>query len=1000
MIKYHESFDTLHIGTEPVRNYFVPFEKGQDAFEEREHSHRFTLLNGEWDFRYYSSYGRLEENFLDLPFTDKITVPANWQLEGLKREKPYDKPAYVNTRYPFPFDPPYVPDLNPCGVYRRTFAAKKDNMDTYIVFEGVDSCFYLYINNSFVGYSQVAHCTSEFNVEKYLIDGENTVTVVVLKWCDGSYFECQDKWRMSGIIRDVYLLERPVQKIDGYRIKQNFSDNFSKAWLSVEIDGADNANLRLCDAEGSLLEEKTAADGRAVFEIDNPTLWNAEKPYLYRLTITYGEETVGEYVGLRKIEIVGGAVTVNGAKVKFKGVNRHDSDPVTGAAISLAQMKTDFYIMKRHNINMVRTSHYPNSPRFYQLCDRLGFYVIDEADLEAHGSVEASLTIDDNWDYSGIALAVNIPEFEPAILDRLERLVKRDYNRPCVIFWSLGNESGYSKIMEKGARYIKSLDDSRLTHYESIHQLKDAEKACDSEETLSVVSRMYRSPQWLTDCYLKDENEHRPFIFCEYSHAMGNSSGDLEDYWKIIYDNDRLCGGCIWEFCDHGIEIGRDADGKPMYAYGGDFNEPINDGNFCCDGLVYPDRRVHTGMLEAKNVYRTVRVVSVNAEGGVYRFINTLDFTYSGELFNCTYTVKDKGRLILSGKIDVNVPPKSQLELTIPQLAELDGDSLFVRFSFTAKQDSPWGKSGDEAGFDQICIAQKPYDSLDCNSSGNIEYNEGKYDITVSGNRFSYVYSKELGSVSSIKFDGRELISKPVSFNAFRAPTDNDSSIKSKWLRFGYDKMFQKIYGITVEKSHSCVTVTADMALGTYVHFNNFRITSRTTIYPNGALKLSADVKVTDKRPYLPRFGYRLFLDGGFDKVKYYGYGPTESYCDKHQATYKDLFESRVENMHEDYIRPQENGSHFGCDFVELSDGNNKLRVTSNKDFAFNASIYTQEELTAKNHNYELVPNGNTVLCIDCKQSGVGSTSCGPQLDEKYQFNEKEFSFEFTLELT
>lgn len=997
MKTYHESYNDLHIGTEPCRNYFIPYDCSQDPFAKRENSSRFSSLNGEWNFRYYESFNRIEDDFLSMPFEDKITVPANWQLEGLKRQKNYDKPAYVNTRYPFPYDPPFVPDINPTGVYHRKFTVEADNMEKHLVFEGVDSCFYLYINDVFVGFSQVTHSTSEFNITKHIKSGENSLTVVVLKMCDGSYFECQDKWRMSGIIRDVYLLSRPSSKINGYTVKTDIASNLSSATLTVDVDCKDNVTIILSDENHNPIEKLENVNGKAVFSITDPILWNAEMPYIYHLTISNGKELIGEFVGLRKIAIIDGAVEINNTKVKFKGVNRHDSDPVTGAAISYEQMKKDLYIMKRNNMNTVRTAHYPNSPEFYQLCDKIGLYVIDEADIESHGSVEASLTTDDNGDYSGIALAINIPEFEKTIIDRLERLVTRDINRPCVIFWSLGNESGYSKIMERGARYVKSLDDSRLIHYESTHQLKTAEKAIDNEEVLSVVSKMYCSPEWLTDNFLTDENEKRPFILCEYSHAMGNSSGDLEDYWTQIYSSDRLCGGCIWEFCDHGIEIGKDENGNAKYAYGGDFNEPINDGNFCCDGLVYPDRREHTGMLEAKNVYRPIRAKAIDTAKGIYEFVNTLDFTSSESYVRCNYTVKDNGNFLFGKELNLRLPPKSSQTITIPELAGIEGESVYVKFSYTLIQDSEWSKAEDEVGFDQICICEGAHKIIAPDSSNNISTSENSCEIIVKGDCFCYTYSKESGNISSMTFNKKELLTKPISFNAFRAPTDNDSGVKWKWFRFGLDKLFTKIYNTTVQETDNSVVIISDMGLGSYIHFNSFKITNKTTIYSNGTIELSAQVKVAERPPYLPRFGYRLFLDNAFDTVKYYGYGPTETYIDKHHAAYKDLFVCKVTDMHEDYIKPQENSSHYDCSFVEVSDSATALNVKSDNNFCFNASIYSQEELAEKKHNYELVPSGSTILCIDYKQSGVGSTSCGPWLKDEYQLSEKEFSFRFSI---
>jgi beta-galactosidase len=644
---YHEDPQHLHINTEKNRNYFIPFSPEQDAFERREQSNRFFLLNGQWNFRYYDSFGDLEENFLEINEYSEIPVPSNWQLHG------YDVPQYTNIHYPIPYDPPFVPDQNPAGVYNREFTVDlSDGFERFLNFEGVDSCFYLYINNQFVGYSQVSHMTSEFNITPYLVSGTNSITVVVLKWCDGTYLEDQDKWRMSGIFRDVYIFSRPQNKIESFHITSKLLDSYTKADITVDVNASTEVTVKLFDGSGELLGEKHlhAGEAIAIFSIDYPSLWNAEHPNLYKVTLQTDEEIIGEKVGLRDIAVKNGAILLNGAAIKFKGVNRHDSDPVTGAVISREQMLVDLHLMKLHNINSIRTAHYPNSPIFLQLCDELGFYVIDEADLESHGAVEAAHTQKNNGDYSGIALLVARDDYEKAILDRIDLMITRDFNRPCVILWSLGNEAGYSKNMEKAARYVKEYDPTRLVHYQSMHELEGAEKADDSEATLDVVSVMYPSTDWMKNDFLQKENEKRPLILCEYSHAMGNGPGDLEDYWNVIYSNDRFSGAFIWEWCDHGIKVGEDSNGKAKYAYGGDFNEPRHDGNFCLDGLVYPDRTPHTGLLEAKNVHRPIRVKPVSVSEGVFEFINTYDFSDLSDKLECTVQVTDLRNVNLQEK--------------------------------------------------------------------------------------------------------------------------------------------------------------------------------------------------------------------------------------------------------------------------------------------------------------------------------------------------------------
>ena len=555
---YHENTEALHIGTLDKHCYFIPFSKGQDPFESRENSTRFELLNGDWDFKFYGSIIDIEDDFISSGFDKKIPVPSNWQLHG------YDKPQYTNVCYPIPYDPPYVPDDIPVGIHQRSYNYSTDGNDRILVFEGIDSCVYLYINGEFAGYSQVSHSTSEFDITPLLREGENKITAAVLKWCDGTYLEDQDKIRLSGIFRDVYVLSRPKVRLENYIVKTLISDDAS-AKLEFTPFGCD-VTATLTDRDGNTVTNFSATDGeKTVINIQVPKLWSAEKPYLYDLTVFAGDETIGEKVGFRKISVENGVFKVNGQAVKFKGVNRHDSYPDTGYYASVSQMKADLILMKKHNINAVRTSHYPNSPLFYQLCDQMGFYVIDEADMESHGCVEVYNNF--KWDapepYNGIALIACDKQFEKAITDRAEALVKRDINRPCVVFWSLGNESGWGENMLAAGRLVKSLDETRLLHYESTHRLDDT-----PTDILDVVSGMYWDTKEMAG-FLEKQDEHRPFVLCEYCHAMGNGPGDLENYHNAFYSSPRFCGGFVWEWCDHTVPQGV-ADGRVKYGYGGD----------------------------------------------------------------------------------------------------------------------------------------------------------------------------------------------------------------------------------------------------------------------------------------------------------------------------------------------------------------------------------------------------------------------------------------------
>lgn len=989
---YHENPDQLHVNTEPNRNYFVPFEKGANPFEDREQSNAFSLLNGKWDFKYYKSFLDVEEHFLDTEFEGTMPVPANWQLHG------YDQPMYLNIKYPIPYDPPYVPDENPVGIYQRKFYIDKlDGLERLLNFEGVDSCFYVYVNKRFVGYSQVTHATSEFNITQHLVEGENTLTVMVLKWCDGTYLECQDKWRLSGIMRDVYILSRPKERIQSYRITTKLDTTAGHAYIEVFAKTTTPVKVKLYDANNLLLSEALLDKEKVTFQVNSPKLWQAENPYLYRMTLETEQEIIGEKIGIRSIQVEKGCVLINGVPVKFKGVNRHDSHPKTGAYVSKENMLEDLLLMKQHNINAIRTSHYPNAPIFMNLCDELGFYVIDEADIEAHGSVEASHTTDHNGDYSGIALVANIKSYEKAILDRVDLLITRDINRPSVIMWSMGNESGYSKAFENAAKHIKAYDASRLVHYQSMHELEGVEKALDSEETLDLVSMMYASPDWIENHFLTNLSEKRPLVLCEYCHAMGNGPGDLEDYWQVFYKSDRLSGGFVWEWCDHGLEVGVGENGKPKYAYGGDHHEPLHDGNFCIDGLVYPDRTPHTGLLEVKNVYRPIRIQLVDSTQGIYEFTNTYDFTELSEKLHCSYEVTEKGNRLFSDFFEIILPAKTKKMITLPKLARLSGDSVYVKFVFTQKTDTQWAKQGYEIGFEQFALATTERQLLPQVSKHPMEVVESKATIELVGQHFNYCINRRTGLFDKMAFEGTRLIEKPMAFNAFRAPTDNDCAVRNDWTKFHFNELITKVYSIEVHQKEDCVEVTSHLALGWYAYHNTFDVVNTLIVYNSGQIRIQSQVKVVDKRPYLPRFGIRLFMDPRFFAVEYYGYGPHESYVDKHQASYKGIFQNHIEELHEDYIKPQENSSHMGCEYVRIGDTHIRLKVESEKDFSFNVSEYTQEELASKTHHYELEKVGYTILCLDYKQSGIGSNSCGPQLLESYRFDEKEFKLSFFI---
>ena len=608
--RYYENLEMLHENTMSPRAYYIPASvRKDDLIENRENSDRFLLLNGEWNFKYFDSIYEVTDVFYeegyDISEFDKIAVPGVWQMAG------YDSHQYTNIRYPFPFDPPYIPQDIPCGAYVHTFTYQKEEKapKAFLNFEGVDSCFFVWMNGTYVGYSQVSHATSEFDVTSVLKDGDNTIAVLVLKWCDGSYLEDQDKFRMSGIFRDIYLLKRPEKTIRDYHITTQVTNDIATVKMDIQFTDPVETKIQIEDKYGAIVANgETVKDGVIEFTVVNPILWNTENPYLYKVIFTTPDEVIVDRIGFRTITIKDAVIYINGEKIKFRGVNRHDSDPKTGFVTSVNQIKTDLTLMKQHNFNAIRSSHYPNAPYFYQMCDEYGFMVIDEADIEAHGPfmLYRKEDTDQNRFHLWNEKIADDPAWEGAIVDRVQLMVERDKNRPCIVMWSMGNESAYGCNFEKALKWTKSFDPERITQYESA-RYRNYDITYNYDD-LDLYSRMYPALSEIEEYLEKDGS--KPFLLVEYCHSMGNGPGDFEDYFQMIHKDDRMCGGFVWEWCDHAIAHGEADNGKTIYHYGGDHGEIVHDSNFCMDGLVYPDRRPHTGLLEYKNVYRPVRVVS------------------------------------------------------------------------------------------------------------------------------------------------------------------------------------------------------------------------------------------------------------------------------------------------------------------------------------------------------------------------------------------------------
>lgn len=982
----HCNFKQNNLGCMPQRAYYIPFAHCENAKQPREKSTYFYLLSGEWDFKFYNSVADVKDVTLA---DEKITVPSNWQLE---LDKGRDKPQYLNFLYPFPCDPPYVPD-NVCGVYNKKFNYTVKDKSVYLVMEGVDSCAYIFVNGKFCAYRVTSHSTSEVDITEFLYEGENQLSIVVPKWCAQTYLECQDKIRLSGIFRDVYLLERDKVHINDVHIKYDLTQN-AQVHINVTVNGDADVEYKFCDGDSIAAQGECVINGEGLIEFNVPDvkLWSDESPYLYDLYLLCNNECLHFNVGFKSVEIKKNIVLLNGKPIKIKGVNRHDSHPTKGYAVSYDDMLQDLYIMRRNNINAVRTSHYPNDPRFYEMCDRLGIFIVDEADIETHGMCRAEKGLD------GLS---DDPEWENVYVDRAKKLLERDKNFTCVIMWSLGNESGFGCNHMAMKKYLKSRDNSRIIHYEGCNagRFPNSDitvKMPDGKEypkTTELESRMYPSPE---ECekYVSDKNTLLPFFLCEYSHAMGNGPGDLREYWGVIYRYDNFLGGCVWEFCDHTVETY--VDGKRRYNYGGDLCNTVNDGNFCQDGLVYPDRTPHVGMLELK---QAICPVTIEKTGDFeFEYKNRRYFKDTSDI-EVKYTVKSAGTVLDRGIINAVVLPQQSHKFTINTDADLTY-KYEINFEFIDKNPHEWCEAGNVLGFCQFTGGEREHDFLENREPVGIKFDSNDKNMTVTAGDIKYVFAD--GQLQDIVKNGRSYLNGKTKINVWRAPTDNDVIIANEWRTYKFDCLNTVCHAIGTEISEENIKITALLHVNQITAASAAACTVTYTVDKYGRLTVDTKAKLTACVQYLPRFGYEFCLNGDFENAEYYGYGPHESYIDKNLSSRLDVFNTDAHNNFEPYERPQENGAHYGTKYVTVTDNNgNKLKIVNlnAKHFSFNISKFSDKLLTHTKHQDMLKEDGNTYLYADYMVSGLGSNSCGPLLIDKYRLKGGNIEYTFVIEV-
>ncbi len=994
-MKRYDDLKIISEGREPQRAYYIPCASKEEAFAKKESvSSKYTLLNGMWDFRFYEADLDIPDDVKDITFLEEIPVPSCFECYG------YGQIQYTNINYPFQYDPPYTFVKNPTGVYARKFMHSGTDEKIYIVFEGVASCFELYINGNYVGFSRGSHYQAEFDITDHVITGENAITVIVYSYNVESYLEDQDAFRFHGIFRDVYLLARPHSHIQDIYIKPSGTS------VDVEVTFSNEVlpyTVQVFDADGQEMPEH--------FE---PKLWSAEKPYLYDVLITCGEEFILRSVGFRSIGTSPkGEFLINGVPVKLKGVNRHDSHPRYGYVTSYADMKQDIVLMKQHNINCVRTSHYPNDPKFYEICDRLGMYVIDECDIETHGVEHAyglcSLASIDE-------IAAN-PKWTDAMLSRMERMVERDKNNPSIVMWSMGNEAQFGENYVKMADYTKRRDSSRLVHYE---RTAFPNKAYDQNQMpihpcVDIVSRMYTTLQCV-EIQANMTNDMRPYFLAEYAHAMGLGPGCLKDYWDLIYKYDRLAGGCVWEWCDHAV-IKQLPDGREGYLYGGDSGEFPHDSNFCVDGLVFPDRTPSTGLLEYKKVIEPIRIEAIDIVNGKYKFTNLFDFTNLAEMSFVMKIVADD-KTVYEAPFTVSCKPHESVKMNFDyqNLPEEVSYGAFVEFYMNTSTDVDWAEEGYNLGWQQFPLDVKQKEEKRKLTEEKVSAEQGKRYIEISQGERKFTIDKTTGMISSIKHKEEEVLARSTDIITWRALIDNDKYDRALWLNEFCHKAYFKPRSIDIaEKENSCV-VTVDGVQGAPARLPLFIVKIIYT-FENGVLHICVDADKNSVTSYnrsasehteldlnkkteikeIPRFAYRIPLKKGFEQLRYFGKGEKECYVDYQEHSKMGLFTGTVTEQYEPYIRPQECGNHIGTSFVQLSDCTKKIEVNSESVFEFSALHYTMENLDQTQHSFELVEDDSTELLICYKNRGIGSESCGARLPEKYGVTDRKIHYSFEL---
>ncbi|HIF9124366.1 TPA: beta-galactosidase subunit alpha [Photobacterium damselae] len=994
-----ENFLHLHENRMAPRAYFFSYDSVQSAKSfQRELSNRFMLLSGQWTFNFFTNPLLVPEEFYSQKMTDwgHITVPNMWQMEG------HGDLQYTDEGFPFPIDVPFVPTDNPTGAYQRTFTLGEqwNDKQTIIKFDGVETYFELYVNGQYVGFSKGSRLTAEFDISAYVQQGENLLSVRVMQWADSTYIEDQDMWWTAGIFRDVYLVGKEAVHVQDFTVRTDFADDYQSATLScsVELENLTHAvatgyqlEYSLQDngievAQGNCSIDDIDANRQVQFAIDmnNPQQWNAENPYLYQLFITLKNsqgqilEVIPQRVGFRDIKVRDGLFYINNQYVMLHGVNRHDNDHLKGRAVGMDRVEKDLILMKQHNINSVRTAHYPNDPRFYELCDIYGLFVMAETDVETHGFANVG-------DLSRIT---NDAAWEAVFVDRAERHVHAQKNHPSIIMWSLGNESGYGCNIRSMYAATKAIDDTRLVHYE---EDRDA-------EVVDVISTMYSRAQLMN--YFGEHPHEKPRIICEYAHAMGNGPGGLTEYQNVFYAHDHIQGHYVWEWCDHGI-LARDENGEEFYKYGGDYGDYPNNYNFCMDGLIFPDQTPGPGLKEYKQVIAPVKIRAVDGSNNRFIIENKLWFSDLND-YTITADVRAEGETLRTVQFKVeDLAANSAREITL-DLPELDERETFVNFTVRKDSRTLYSAANHDIAVYQFQLKENTAIAPVFVNHNATELNvvESRLDYTITGHNFALTFSKVNGKLTSWLINGEELIQSEPRLNFFKPMIDNHKQeYEGLWQPAHLQIMQEHFRTLNVETLDGKVVINTTSIIAPPVFDFGMRCHYCYQINAEGQLNIELRGERYGDYPHvIPVIGLDLGINGDFDQVKYYGRGPEENYQDSQQANMIDVYQTNVADMFVNYPFPQNNGNRQHVRWAALTNRHGTgLLVKPQQDINFSAWFCTNENLHAAQHTIELEKSGYITLNLDHQVMGLGSNSWGSEVLDSYRVYMDTFCYGLTL---